>query len=191
MGSSMKSIIRSLSVLSLLYIITIMWGGSLLSMGTSMNQIQHATTASFSTSGNAHINCTLHDSSEVDVEVKTTAYTINSFPYHSSYPHTVWSGWGASSKSPKRIITSIDVKVGGKLVWISLSAFSDLADPDSLGIQTSPSGFNIIITGGDAGIAYRAELYFVRSSLTHRKVVLSELPDTVREETDYTYTIAY
>ena len=159
--------------------------------------------AEFSDSGVARINAVLADGTPVGIVVKRTRYAPESFPYTTSYPNTEWSGWGARRGSPNTVITAVDVTAGERNVEVSMSAFSDLANPNRVLFEdTTPAyyyrfagtehrfvdhaAFRLIVWGSDASTAYTAELTFNTLFLERRAVRAGEFPMEEREETVYT-----
>jgi hypothetical protein len=137
--------------------------------------------------GVARINARSPDGSPIEIMVSTTKYSP-SFPYRAGYE------WGAdttpsnpSPAYPKSVITSVDVTVGKVKILIPLSAYSDLANPNTLTFETTSNGFRLIVVGGDAGGAYKAELYFEGKYIKRRKVASAEFPTEAWEETVYTF----
>ncbi len=88
-------------------------------------------------------------------------------------------------KSGQRIISGMEVYLGNEKLMLPLSAFSDLCDPRVVTMKAVKLGFEISIKGSDAGGAYSARLFFKGTHLSRRKVVSSESPDNVWEETIY------
>jgi hypothetical protein len=147
--------------------------------------------ARFSDQGVASISTTLADDRAIEVEVRTTEFTPDSFPYAASYPNREWAGWGQARAHPRTVVTAVDVKVAGKNVWVRMSSFSDLANPSRLVFEETTARrswptFRLVVSGGDAGTSYSAELAFNTLFIEGRKVLLNEVPTQVREQTVYT-----
>lgn len=96
-----------------------------------------------------------------------------------------WGGEG--SMAPLTLITSIVVQSGADELFVPLSAYSDLGDPRRISLKTTATGFELVIAGGDAGVAYNAVLVFKKGWLTRRRVAHREFPDEAWEETRYAY----
>ncbi len=98
--------------------------------------------------------------------------------------------WGGEdAMAPLSLITSIVVQSGADKLFVPLSAYSDLGDPRRLSLKTSAAGFELVIAGGDAGVAYNAVLVFEQGWLTRRRVAHGEFPDEAWEETKYAYNM--
>lgn len=96
--------------------------------------------------------------------------------------------WGGEdSLVPPTLVTSIVVQNGADRLFIPLSAYSDLGDPRKIYLKPSTTGFELVIAGGDAGVAYNAVLVFEKGWLTRRRVAHGEFPDEAWEETRYAY----
>lgn len=96
-----------------------------------------------------------------------------------------WGGEG--SAVPLTLITSVAVQRGANNLFIPLSAYSDLGDPRQISLKPNAAGFELAITGGDAGVAYNAVLVFKKGWLIRRRVAHGEFPDQAWEETQYAY----
>jgi hypothetical protein len=98
-----------------------------------------------------------------------------------------WGGEGDTM--PTTLIKSIIVQSEEKQLFVPLSAYSDLGDPHKISLKRNTAGFEITITGGDAGGSYNAVLVFEGGWLTYRRVAHGEFPDQAWEETRYFYNI--
>lgn len=98
--------------------------------------------------------------------------------------------WGGDEAAPARtLVVSLSVSKAGEKLFVPLSAYGDLGEPQLLSLKQTPTGFDLIILGGDTGTAYDAVLSFEKGWLTRRRVSHHEFPDTAWEETKYSYTI--
>jgi hypothetical protein len=97
--------------------------------------------------------------------------------------------WGVSPRHPrvKPYISDLRARFGDEIVALRLSAYYDLADPDSFSLEYTENSYHLIIRGGSAGSAYEARLTFEGEYLKKRKVSLSEFRDVAWEETVYSY----
>ncbi len=98
--------------------------------------------------------------------------------------------WGVSphhSDAVKPYISDLKGKFGDETVALSLSAYYDLAAPDSFSLEYTESLYHLVIRGGSAGTAYEARLTFEGEYLQKRKVFHREFPDVAWEETVYSY----
>lgn len=107
----------------------------------------------------------------------------NGYTYSKAYM------WGGDDMSPpKKIIKSITVVKNGQMIFIPLSAYSDLGNPRKISLEKRPAhGFRLIINGGDAAGSYSAMLDFKNNEISRRKVVLGEFPKEVWEETTFSF----
>jgi len=164
--------------------------------------IPQSITVEFSEEGIAQISAELLDGTPVEVMVKNTPITPESFPYEPEYPEGNWAGWGAWWGDTNHAITAMKVKVGDKDLRVNLSAYSDLASAHKLMFEDTSivsrythggtdyqavdrGSFRLIVWGGDAGVAYTAQLEFSLQYLERRAVWLGEFPTAVREVTVY------
>jgi hypothetical protein len=107
--------------------------------------------------------------------------------YSSAFPYKEAIRWGHELKKPKTIITSIDVLLGSKKLFVPLSAYSDLSNPKKVSLEISKYGFHILIAGGSASTFYNAELIF-KNGFIHRRIVRhGEFPEVAWEETVYSF----
>lgn len=127
-------------------------------------------------------------SNEVLVEVTAIKTELSSnYIYKNAI---MWGGGKLSAdeiKIPKTVITTIEVQVNKKKLYIPLSAYSDLGAPRQISLKTTKKGFNIIIRGGDASTAYEAWLLFEGTYIKRRKVRHLEFPGIVWQETVYSF----
>jgi hypothetical protein len=127
---------------------------------------------------------TITSSSGANVEVVLHQEKVND-----SYPYMHGMLWGGDDiELPKTVLTSIEVNVGKKLVFIPLSAFCDLGEVKSASLETTLKGFNLRLYGGNTSASYDAILTFKRDHLLRKKVMLREFPDQRWEKTDYSFT---
>jgi hypothetical protein len=96
-----------------------------------------------------------------------------------------WGGEG--TQAPVSLMTLIVVQVGPDKLYVPLSAYSDLGDPRRVSLNPAPLGFELLVSGGDAGAGYTAVLVFEKGWLTRRRVTHGEFPKQVWEETRYAY----
>jgi hypothetical protein len=114
--------------------------------------------------------------------------TIRSIPTPIEFPYKHGFRWGAETSKPERIIQSAEVRRSNSVIFVPLSAFADLGNPDSIRLEMDRKGFRILITGGDASTAYEATLTFNDDFVVRRKVASLSFPRTAWEETVYSYT---
>lgn len=109
----------------------------------------------------------------------------------SEYPYDKTSMWGGDEENlslPKKIIHSVTVFKNKQKIFIPLSAYSDLGDPNYIELKSlSGKKFQLIITGSDAAGSYKAILEFENNEIWKRKVVSGEFPDDAWEETKYKF----
>jgi hypothetical protein len=85
----------------------------------------------------------------------------------------------------------LEVKVGGKPIFVPLSAFADLGNPRKVRIESrkEKGRFAVILTGGDAATSYSATLEFRDNLLSERLVRHGEFPDQSWEKTLYKFNV--
>jgi hypothetical protein len=119
---------------------------------------------------------------DVIVLMRTTQLKAESYPYKRGFR------WGAEDREPPQtLLASVNVSVEGVPVFVSLSAYCDLADPRKASLKQTDSGFVLTITGGDAASAYEAILTFENGNLVRRRVSSREFPKEAWERTEYLY----
>jgi hypothetical protein len=119
---------------------------------------------------------------------KPILVSVRTVPYANFLPDKGW--WGTvddGADRPKTVIHSVSVRDAGIEVWIPLSAYCDLADPNDIRFQREGKGFVLLLRGGDAAGSYQAEWHFADSRLQRRRVAHGEFPDQVWEETRYSF----
>ncbi len=144
----------------------------------------HADDVKF-TNGQLQLNGALSDGKPVQVVISTLKVS-DAFPYKNV---TVWGG--DQMFPAKVLISSFEVRVDGKVIPVSFSAYADLGRPGTGSISNTKNGFTITLTGGDAGVGYRAIFTFENLDgymvLHQRKVMGLEFPGQRWEETAYSY----
>ena len=96
--------------------------------------------------------------------------------------------WGADEyRKPRFLTTNVKVVIGNKKIFVPLSAYCDLTDPNEVKLDTNHDSFNLIIYGGDAGCSYIAELIFKNKKIKYRNVFHGEFPDETWEKTEYSF----
>lgn len=99
--------------------------------------------------------------------------------------------WGAENTCPRSVVGALEVKVGGKSIFIPLSAFADLGNPRNVNIESGKgkNRFAIVLNGGDAATSYTARFDFKDNILSERIVRHGEFPDQAWEKTTYKFNI--
>jgi len=97
--------------------------------------------------------------------------------------------WGAEGVCPTMQISEITIDVDGKEIFIPRSAYSDLAAPTKIKLLPGNRnrGFDLIISGGDAALAFQAILSFSFNRILQRKVFSMEFKDKAWEQTRYSF----
>lgn len=114
--------------------------------------------------------------------------TVKTLEVPSGFLYARGYRWGGDQmKPPKSIIESINVTVGGEEIYLPLSAYVDLGNPARASVVSTVTGFELIITGGDAGGAYDAKFVFDQRWLLRRRVASREFPSEAWEETVYAF----
>ena len=104
--------------------------------------------------------------------------------------NTKWNGWGEELKLPKYFIKDLKIVYKQETLYIPISAFIDLGNPQTIKIKnTKINGcFHIEICGGDASTSYKAVLIFENMFIKKRIVKHLEFPETSWEKTEYHFT---
>jgi len=95
--------------------------------------------------------------------------------------------WGSEQATPKYIIRRIKAWWGSDEIFIPLSAYIDLSNPNDVFLKKQGNELHLIVKGGDAGSSYEALLIFVKAIIRSRKVIHGEFPDEAWEETKYSF----
>lgn len=140
-----------------------------------------AQTARFS-NNIAQIEMKLIDETPVVVIVKTEKYSD-----HVPYKNGGW--WGTELLKPRFLITEVEIFVNKDKIFVPLSAYCDLANPQKLSLDTTEKDFLLSIYGGETATAYKAELRFNKLSFQKRKVFHREFPQEAWEETVYSFNL--
>ncbi|MDY6906536.1 MAG: hypothetical protein SWH61_17845 [Thermodesulfobacteriota bacterium] len=130
----------------------------------------------------------LQDKTPDGVSIKIGVHTAE---YNSSVPYKSGFRWGAELKEPRIIVTRINVEFGNTKVFVPLSAYCDLTNPNICTLQTSNKSFVLVIEGGQASTSYKAEIYFENGYIKKRKVSHQEFPDESWEETVYSFNYLF
>ena len=99
--------------------------------------------------------------------------------------------WGSEQECPRKMISTLTVKMDKKVIFVPVSAYGDLANVRSISIKPIRGGFEVDFAGGDAATSYHSALQFERGStpeltvLRTRIVRSGEFPDEAWEETRY------
>ena len=95
--------------------------------------------------------------------------------------------WGAENECPDQYIREMGITVNGRLFFVPLSVFADLANPTKLSIRRGKvsTHFEITLQGGDAGTSYIAIISLREQAVLGRKVVSKEFPKEAYETTTY------
>lgn len=132
--------------------------------------------------GVTQLTITLSNGANVEV-------VLHQAKVNDSYPYKHGMLWGGDDMElPQAILTSIDVQVGKKQIFVPLSAFSDLGEVKSASLEIISKGFNLRLHGGNTAASYDATLTFKRGHLRNKKVTLREFPEQRWENTIYSFT---
>lgn len=114
--------------------------------------------------------------------VNLSTERVNGTPLRKGYR------WGGEDiEPPQSLIFQLTVSAHGNDVFVPLSAFADLGNPQTVAVRSTGKGFDVIVTGGDASAAYRAHLVFEGGVLIRRKVQHGEFPSEAWEDTRYKF----
>jgi hypothetical protein len=99
--------------------------------------------------------------------------------------------WGAENTCPKTFISALEIKVGGKSIFVPISAFADLGNPRTVRIEPckEKNCFVVVVVGGDAATSYSVRLEFKNNLLIKRIVRHGEFPKESWEETIYKFKV--
>lgn len=127
-----------------------------------------------------HITKTLKLPDGATFTVTVSVAKWRSDPYKDAH---LWGAWGAE---PTTVIALVAAsRTEGKIV-VPFSSYSDLADPRTVELRLKGNNVELEIGNGDARHSYRAVLVFAKGwYLSSRRVVDSEMPKDVRQETKY------
>lgn len=148
-------------------------------IGLFFSEVSFGANAKFS-KGQAIIENRLSDGTVIKVVVHTVKYPSN-FPYKG-----IRRWWGADSGKPQFLIEKFEVKINEENIFIPLSVYMDLANPNEMFLDVKNQEAQLVIIGGDAGGSYRTTIIFEKGDVKKRKVSHGEFPE-VGEETVYTF----
>ena len=159
----------------------------LMSMAGAARAAHAAERSQFDKSGQASVNAMLPNANAVTLTV-LTAPPCGSIPFNREI------FWGSGSEPPRHVVVAVTLAVGGERVHVPFSAYGDLSDPRSVGIDVrGHDAFDVVIQGGDASTSYQAVTRFkivpvLRRFLPKkRRVSLNEFPAEVWQQTDYSW----
>lgn len=89
------------------------------------------------------------------------------------------------SRYPCSLVDVIDITIGGKLIFVPRSVFSDLADLSSAKIQAEKKDWLLTLRGGDASESYIVQIKFDRERVKHRNLSSAMSPNKSLQETVY------
>jgi hypothetical protein len=93
--------------------------------------------------------------------------------------------WGSEEAFPvTRHVTDLRIVWADSVVWIPLSAYSDLGQPESVEFVKATNGVSFSVRGGETATGYEAQFFLDRGVLVRRRVRSSEMPE-FSEETKY------
>lgn len=96
--------------------------------------------------------------------------------------------FGLDVDVPRWVVSTIQLTVGERRLYIPLSAYGDLADPRDACLANESDPYRLVIRGGDASSSYEAMLEFDDRFLRKRRIFLREFPTQRWEETVYSFT---
>ncbi|HEX2897680.1 MAG TPA: hypothetical protein VHP63_06490 [candidate division Zixibacteria bacterium] len=131
------------------------------------------------------LSASIKDSAVVlNAEIHTADFNAN----HKNKLPDMWGGLFENSDESAtliKVITSLNVEINGKKVFVPFSSYGDLAQPRLTGISTDRDGFVITITGGVDAPSYNARLFFTSEGIKSKTVTSTTDPQVVWEETFY------
>lgn len=136
------------------------------------------------TGSTATVSLNKNQAGEINASI-TTLNISSEYPYDRS---SMWGGDEESQAFPKKIIHSISVVKNKQKIFVPLSAYADLGDPNYAELKSlTTKKFQLIISGGDAAGSYKATMEFENNEILKRKVVSGEFPNDAWEETQYKF----
>ena len=106
----------------------------------------------------------------------------------SSFPYKDALLWGGDvGEPPQTVLTSIQISQNKKPVFVTLSAYSDLADVKFASLEPTKEGFALHLRGGNTATSYDATFNFSHGYLSTRTVRGREFPDERWEKTRYSF----
>ena len=97
--------------------------------------------------------------------------------------------WGGDvGQTPNTILSSIKIQEGGNVIFLPLSAYSDLGVVHHGSLIPQKTGFRLELSGGDTGTGYSAIFVFDHGYLRNRTVRNNEFPDSRVDTTTYKFT---
>ena len=118
---------------------------------------------------------------------RAVSATVRATAPQGAFPFTAGYRWGAETRQPQTIVAAVELNVGHNKVFVPLSAYADLANPVSVHLDTEKRPYRLSIEGGDASVAYEAQISFNGSFVLRRKVRNKSFPESAWEETQYSY----
>lgn len=97
-----------------------------------------------------------------------------------------WS-WGADGKNPVKSVSGMNLHFKGKEIYVPISAFIDLGEPEILEITRSNNNLIVKIYGGQSSASYKAVLIFDSKHIKQRTVCSAEFPNESCEKTKYLF----
>jgi hypothetical protein len=115
-------------------------------------------------SPDGHTELTLTQPGPKPIRVVIWSSTItNTLPYKEAI---LWGG--DVGRSPKQVVSLIQVYDGDHALLVPLSAYGDLGDVKSASLDVTAKGFALKLHGGDTATSYDASLTFEKGYLVYR-----------------------
>lgn len=107
-------------------------------------------------------------------------------PWRSSFRDPSYKWWGGYENEPNMVVTKLFIRRGTRGILVPRSIFADLANVNGISIrQTGKSSYEVMLEGGDAGVAYSCRLKVRGDYVVERKVASGEFPEYDNETTTY------
>jgi hypothetical protein len=151
-------------------------------VGTPARSIAAETLTAIKAEGTTELSATSQNGNILLVEISQVRLD-HSYPYKDAL---VWGG--DVDELPQTVLTSIQISQNKKMVFVPLSAYSDLGDVKFGSIEQTKGGFAVHLHGGNTATGYDATLSISHGYLQTRTVRNREFPDERWDKTRYSFT---
>jgi hypothetical protein len=118
----------------------------------------------------------------------TVRVSIGQMNLGADYPYRDALLWGGDvGEPPQTALSTLQVKENNEVIFVPLSAYSDLGNVKTGSLDATKEGFTLNLHGGDTAASYDATLSFEHGYLRSRTVSLREFPAQRREKTSYSF----
>jgi hypothetical protein len=118
----------------------------------------------------------------------TVRVAIGQVSLGANYPYRDALLWGGDvGEPPQTVLNTLQVKENNEVIFVPLSAYSDLGNVKTGSLDATKEGFTLSLHGGDTAASYDVTLSFEHGYLKNRTVSLREFPVERREKTSYSF----